>query len=288
MNKNDFLYLIYKNKKNQMKICKKCNNEKELSLFSKDKANKDGYTTYCKECLKLKSKKYQDENKEKVKDRRKEFYNENKDIILEKAKKYHIRNKDIRNKKNREYTENNKEKIKESRKEYYLSNRDEILEKAKLKYKEEDISDEKREEKNERNRLRYSKNKTEINKKRKETHHERIKYDIVYRLSINVKTSIRESLKSSGYRKCKKSEEILGITINEFKIYLESKFESWMTWENRGLYNGELNYGWDIDHKIPLASAKTEYELLKLCHYTNLQPLCSKVNRDIKRDRLDF
>jgi hypothetical protein len=57
-----------------------------------------------------------------------------------------------------------------------------------------------------------------------------------------------------------------------------------MTWENRGLYNGELNYGWDIDHIIPLSSAKTEEEVKKLNHHTNLQPLCSKTNRDIKRN----
>ena len=49
-----------------------------------------------------------------------------------------------------------------------------------------------------------------------------------------------------------------------------------------------MRYGWDIDHKIPLASAETEEELLKLNHYTNLQPLCSRINRDIKRDRLDY
>lgn len=62
----------------------------------------------------------------------------------------------------------------------------------------------------------------------------------------------------------------------------DSKFEPWMTWGNRGLYNGELNYGWDIDHIIP--SAETEEGVIKLNHYTNLQPLCSKVNRDIKKD----
>lgn len=56
-----------------------------------------------------------------------------------------------------------------------------------------------------------------------------------------------------------------------------------MTWENYGKYNGELEYGWDIDHIIPLSSAKNEDDLLRLNHYTNLQPLCSKVNRDIKR-----
>jgi len=57
-----------------------------------------------------------------------------------------------------------------------------------------------------------------------------------------------------------------------------------MNWNNRGLYNGELNYGWDIDHIIPLSSAENEEDLYKLSHYTNLQPLCSYTNRYIKRD----
>lgn len=35
-----------------------------------------------------------------------------------------------------------------------------------------------------------------------------------------------------------------------------------MTWENRGLYNGELNYGWDIDHIVPISSASIEEEIL--------------------------
>ncbi len=59
-----------------------------------------------------------------------------------------------------------------------------------------------------------------------------------------------------------------------------------LNWNNRGLYNGELNYGWDIDHIIPLSSAKTEEEMILLNHYSNLQPLCSKINRDIKRDNI--
>jgi len=80
----------------------------------------------------------------------------------------------------------------------------------------------------------------------------------------------------------------LGCSFEEFKIYLESKFEDWMTWENKGLYNGYLNYGWDIDHKIPISSATTEEEMIKLNHYTNLQPLCSYTNRYIKRDYLNI
>lgn len=57
-----------------------------------------------------------------------------------------------------------------------------------------------------------------------------------------------------------------------------------MNWNNYGLYNGEFNYGWDIDHIIPSSSAKCEKDAYKLSHYTNLQPLCSKINRDVKKD----
>lgn len=90
-------------------------------------------------------------------------------------------------------------------------------------------------------------------------------------------------------KKYKKANyEILGCTFEEFKFHLESKFETWMTWENRGLYNGEFNHGWDIDHIIPGSTAKNEEDLIKLNHYANLQPLCSKINRDIKRDNVAF
>ena len=61
-----------------------------------------------------------------------------------------------------------------------------------------------------------------------------------------------------------------------------------MTWDNYGKYNGEFSYGWDIDHIITLSSAGSIEELNLLNHHTNLQPLCSKVNRDIKKDKMSF
>jgi hypothetical protein len=61
-----------------------------------------------------------------------------------------------------------------------------------------------------------------------------------------------------------------------------------MTWENWGKYNGELYYGWDLDHIIPSSSAITENDILKLNHYTNFQPLDSLINRFVKKDRLDY
>ena len=45
-----------------------------------------------------------------------------------------------------------------------------------------------------------------------------------------------------------------------------------MTFDNHGLH------GWHIDHITPLSTATTEEEIIKLCHYTNLQPLWAEDN----------
>jgi hypothetical protein len=36
------------------------------------------------------------------------------------------------------------------------------------------------------------------------------------------------------------------------------------------------------------SKCKSEEELVKLNHFSNLQPLCSKINRDIKKDNLEY
>lgn len=107
--------------------------------------------------------------------------------------------------------------------------------------------------------------------------------DPLFKFKKAIRKSISGPIKKGGFTKKSKTFNILGCTFEEFKYYIESKFEPWMNWSNYGKYNGTLNYGWDIDHIIPVSSAKSEYDILKLNYYTNLQPLCSKVNRDIKR-----
>lgn len=108
------------------------------------------------------------------------------------------------------------------------------------------------------------------------------KNDILHKLKGNIRTLIGTSHRNKNLRKNTKTENIIGCSYNDFKLYLESKFENWMNWDNYGKYNGDFNYGWDIDHIIPLNNAKTEEDVIKLNHYTNLQPLCSHINRDIK------
>ncbi len=114
------------------------------------------------------------------------------------------------------------------------------------------------------------------------------KTDPVYRLRCNIRSMITNALKKKQGIKSKKTQEMLGCTFIELRCHIESQFEDWMNWDNYGKYNGEYNYGWDIDHIIPLSTAETEDDVIRLNHFTNLRPLCSKVNRYVKRDKTDY
>lgn len=47
------------------------------------------------------------------------------------------------------------------------------------------------------------------------------------------------------------------------------------------------NNKYHIDHKIPLATAKSKEDIIKLCHYTNLQLLTAEDNMK-KHDKIDW
>lgn len=102
-------------------------------------------------------------------------------------------------------------------------------------------------------------------------HAERMKSDPVYAMRMVVSRSIRGVISRMGYTKRNRTYEILGCSWEFFKGYIEAKFQEGMTWENR--------CDWEIDHIIPVSSATTEEEVLRLNHYTNLQPLWSWQNR---------
>lgn len=99
----------------------------------------------------------------------------------------------------------------------------------------------------------------------------------LFKLRENISSLMCNSFKRAckgNYSKYSKSSEILGCTIQEFIEHLQSHFKPGMTLENHGQGEGK----WNIDHIIPISSAKTEDEIYKLNHYTNLQPLWWKEN----------
>lgn len=113
----------------------------------------------------------------------------------------------------------------------------------------------------------------------------RVETDKLFLLRRRIKNSISGAFKRTKNRKNNKTEKILGCSFAEFKKYIELIWEPWMNWNNYGKYNGTLNYGWDLDHIIPVSSSKTEEDIIKLNYYTNFQPLCTYINRVIKKDK---
>ena len=191
----------------------------------------------------------------------KKFSNANKEKIKEYKHNYHI---------------NNLTSIKEKKKEYYGINKEYVKEKSAKHYSI-----------NRETKLNYQKDYASKNKENRNLNHRnRKKIDSLFKLKCSIVNMIYSSFKRGGYSKNSRTQEIIGCSYEFLKGYFEAKFEVWMTWENKGLYNGELNYGWDIDHIIPLSSAINENDLIKLNHYTNLQPLWAKDNL-IKGDRYD-
>ena len=260
-----------------MKKCNKCGKIKSFDEFYKRNTSKDGYRNECKVCLSDVHKNNYENNKDTIKKKSKKYREENKNYYTEYNKQYKETNKEILSEYQKKYREENKDNIKENNKKYYEDNKDKIMENY-YDNREHNLNRMKNWKKDNREKLRLYQN--EYNNKRK-------KNDKLYKLTLNIRSLIRISLKNKGIKKNSKTSEILGCTFDEFKLHLESKFELWMNWDNYGLYNGKLNYGWDIDHIIPSSSATTEEELINLNHYTNLQPLCSYTNRDIKKNKVD-
>ncbi len=110
--------------------------------------------------------------------------------------------------------------------------------------------------------------------------HRRKTNDPIYKLRHTLSVRIHAGLKSRGYKKSSKVQSILGANFNTVHTHLIlSALRNYGVWIE--------GYKYDIDHIIPQASAKSEEELIKLSHYTNLQYLYPKDNVS-KHARLDW
>ena len=213
--------------------------------------------TPCKGCKKIQRKK----NKEKRRKYSKKYRKENDQRLKDEAKEFRLKNKDNVSKRNKKYRENNLEKKREKDRQYYHNNK------------------EKRKQYNKNNR--ENTNKWERNK---------LQNDIPFKLRKSISSTINQTLKRSGCSKLGESIlQYLPYSFDELKSHIESLFEPWMTWVNKGNYReSEWNnddpttWKWQLDHIIPqsdLPYTSMEDENFKKCwSLENLRPYSAKLN----------
>lgn len=173
----------------------------------------------------------------------------------------------------KEYRLKNREKQIKYMKEYYQKNKKELLQKSKI------YRDSHKEEKRLNDKIYRETHKKERNKRDLKRKNE----DPIYKLKCNVRCILKDSFRRKKLKKNMKGEEILGCTVEYFIRYLIKTYEN----------NYNEKWDWEylknvhIDHVIPLANARNEEDVIKLCHYSNLQLLKAKDNLD-KKDKLDW
>jgi hypothetical protein len=116
-------------------------------------------------------------------------------------------------------------------------------------------------------RLKTKEKQSQYNKQAYEKRKVRYANDVNFRLAANLRNRLNKAIKNNY--KVGSAVKDLGCSIEDFKKYIESKFQTGMTWGNWS------RDGWHIDHIVPLYKLDlTNLEQFKIaCNYTNMQPL---------------
>lgn len=156
------------------------------------------------------------------------------------------------------WVKNNPERSRAIKKAYKIRHREKYLSSARAYSK--------------RRRAQMTIEQREIKKSYDKNYHRLLyKRSINHRLKVILRTRLYKAV--NGIAKCDHTVKLLGCSIESFKIYIESKFEEGMSWENYGK--------WHIDHIIPCSLFDLNRpEHQKTCfHFSNLQPLYASENR---------
>jgi len=231
----------------EMKICSKCHELKQLDDFYSRKKRSDGKVGICKACWSNESKKYREENKLVLAEKSKKYREENKEAFSARRKEQYLKHRD----RILAYHRKHKEHIKEVKKIYRETNKDIIS----LKFRQwADI-----------NRETYL-------SVRREKNRTRLRTDPKYRLNKSFSQRIRDSLLlGKGGRPW---ESLVDYSLDDLKKYLERKFLDGMSWSNYG--------EWHIDHIIPISAfnyeSPSDRDFKRCWSLKNLQPLWAKEN----------
>jgi hypothetical protein len=180
-------------------------------------------------------------------------------------KQYRKKNKDALKVKQQQYLENNKEEINKRRKCFRDNNKGHLSEKDRI-YRRKN-----KESLREKKRAYSIANKEHENKRKREWALKKQAECGVFVLIRKLRSNIKDCFDRMGYAKRSRTREIVGLDFETLKNYLE------YTWfRNYGTeYAGEKIH---IDHIVPVSTAKTEEDVIRLNHYTNLQYLTPEDN----------
>lgn len=95
--------------------------------------------------------------------------------------------------------------------------------------------------------------------------------DPLFKITKVLRDRLYHAVRKAKAQKYSHTEKLLGCEFTEFKKYIESLWDSEMSWENYGHGEGK----WVLDHIVPCASFNLllEEDQKKCFHYSNLQPL---------------
>lgn len=109
--------------------------------------------------------------------------------------------------------------------------------------------------------------------------------DPKYALISKVRRLTLYAISRFGFKKNCKTSIILGCDWETLQAHIESQFYGEMTWESFQKKNHIGTSMVEIDHIIPISSAKTEEDVIRLAHFSNLRPMWWWENRE-KRDKM--
>jgi hypothetical protein len=95
-----------------------------------------------------------------------------------------------------------------------------------------------------------------------------------YRLAHNLRNRLTRALK--GLNKSESTQQLLGCSIGDFRLHIESNWEPGMSWDNYGHGVGK----WGLDHMIPCAIfdlSKPEHQR-RCFHFSNIRPMWAIAN----------
>jgi Prasinovirus endonuclease VII len=151
----------------------------------------------------------------------------------------------------------NPDKLRATRRAYYVKNKEKMRAKA----------NEARAKNLQKFRDRDKARRPQTYQRKKERWHS----DPIYKLEMRLRNALNRSLRKKSVKKTDRALELLGCPIEDFAIYIESKFDVGMTWQNWGNKSDQ----WNLDHIMPVAlfDLSKESHQKRCFHFSNYQPL---------------